>query len=88
MLFYIAKEDCSGGPVVSGAAAAVRRDECGVCGGTGDTCLDCFGVTNGGEQLRLTYFHKKGLFGMHSSLTRYSLGRLANPQSYRVFHKS
>ena len=41
MLFHIAKEDCSGGPVVSDAAVTVKRDECGVCGGTGDTCVDC-----------------------------------------------
>ena len=49
MLFHIAKEDCSGGPVVSDAAVTVKRDECGVCGGTGDTCVDCLGLPNGGE---------------------------------------
>ena len=45
----MAKEDCAGGPVVSDSSVVVRRDECGVCGGTGDTCVDCQGTPNGGE---------------------------------------
>ena len=47
VLFHIAKEDCSGGPVVSDASVTVKRDECGVCGGTGDTCVDCQGTSVG-----------------------------------------
>ena len=51
MLFHVAKEDCAGGPVVSDSSVVVRRDECGVCGGTGDTCVDCQGTPNGGESM-------------------------------------
>ena len=25
------------------------RDQCGVCGGDGKSCLDCAGAVNGGE---------------------------------------
>ena len=49
----MAKEDCAGGPVVSDSPVAVKRDECGVCGGTGDTCVDCQGTPNGGKSINV-----------------------------------
>ena len=43
-VFYIDKEDCTGGPVIT---QAKERDQCGVCGGDGTSCLDCNQVVNG-----------------------------------------
>ena len=43
-VFYIDKEDCTGGPVIT---QAKERDQCGVCGGDGTSCLDCSEVVNG-----------------------------------------
>ena len=43
-LFYIDKQDCTGGPVIT---EAKTEDTCGVCGGDGTACLDCNNVVNG-----------------------------------------
>ena len=45
-LFYIEKEDCGGGPVITEAKS---KDQCGVCGGDGTSCLDCSNTINGGK---------------------------------------
>ncbi|KAI8929601.1 hypothetical protein BC831DRAFT_275504 [Entophlyctis helioformis] len=37
--------DCSGACVPQSVAAVI--DQCGICGGTGSSCLDCNGVANG-----------------------------------------
>ena len=43
-VFYIDKEDCTGGPIIT---QAKKTDECGVCGGDGSSCLDCNKIING-----------------------------------------
>jgi hypothetical protein len=44
-VFFIDKQDCSGGPVID---KINKIDDCGVCGGN-NACADCKGVVNGSE---------------------------------------
>ena len=65
-LFYIEKEDCGGGPVITEAKS---RDQCGVCGGDGTSCLDCNNTINGGyylifESIQFKYYFCSCCFGM------------------------
>ena len=53
-VFYIDKEDCAGGPVIT---TAKETDQCGVCGGDGTSCLDCNNVVNGAHVLDCDICH-------------------------------
>ena len=41
--------ECTGG--TTGKDANNLKDQCGVCGGNGEECVDCAGVVNGKKQL-------------------------------------
>ena len=44
LYLYSEKADCSGGAIIN---LPKEVDVCGICGGDGGSCTDCFGVVNG-----------------------------------------
>ena len=46
--FYVLKSDCHGYPIYD-AQNFEKLDDCGVCGGNGDTCKDCSGSLGGSK---------------------------------------
>ena len=59
MRFYALKSDCHGYPIYD-AQNYEKLDDCGVCGGNGDTCKDCSGRM-GGSTNPLSFYFKKSM---------------------------